>query len=456
MNSPPSFQEGIYDAKDIMRFAITFLIMIMLILNIICSPAKAQTSAANKLAHQSVPPTFEGYEALDTNIPVTSPRIQRGRQTHKLYSHHKLEHKLYARRLGAISAIAAQSTTLYTADKNSGQIYRITDRNADGKAENPRPLLQRFDTPTGLTIIKNEVYVADKSGVWQVTQNESPILIASLKNIKTTQNHILRAGETYLWLGLTTQSGKAQLLKINLPDGTATLVKQSPGTLLDLVFVKNQPPWMLISQNGQTFLGPNSDQMSPLGNERGHVFIPDHEKLPSAYPKEIGGHIWLSRAHSGDVAALPVVMMRPLPIAKTIFGGFTSQSKNSHWGSPGPLYMDARGLFVSDSINGDLWHITGKPQIKTPEISLSDKASTNTDNVDIPQPQDTDNIEAPKESSAPKTLPIKSGIGNASTLKRGSLIDQASQIEYGSSLKASSKEHKRKKKSSETNQGENL
>ncbi len=380
------------------------------------------------LAGQSFPgyaqSSYDDYTSL-TETRASEPRQQRGRQVHQLRTDPALHHHLFARRLGEISAMDSKDGTLFVADKRSGQIFRLPDRDGNGQTEGARPMPHRFDEPTGLAAAEDALYVADRSAVWRVSPAGTPVILAGLTNADTTGLHHLEKSATaaFLWLGLTTQSGQAKLLRLSTLTGEAELIDEAEGTLLDMSAQDGARPWMLLQKGADVFLGPSFEFMSPVSLEPGHMVLPANEAGQN-WPPELSQHVVISRDYSGDVMAAPIVIAKPLPIGRALLSGFTAPSGRQKWGETGSLHLDSRGLFVADSVNGDLWRLSrsANPKLTVPSNSSSKKVDNKTED------------ESSRESSA-ATAPddISSEVSTfSSSIERGSTIDQLSTIDRGS------------------------
>ncbi|WP_409432567.1 hypothetical protein ACJ3XI_10205 [Litorimonas sp. RW-G-Af-16] len=395
--------------------------------------ATAQTP--DQLKPQSDP--YAEYESLKSSTAIAIPRYQKGRQTGNLRTPDTVVHDLFSRRLGEISAITGAANTLYVADKASGQIFRIMDRNGDGRQDGVRPLPHRFDAPSGLAVLGGTLYVADRSGVWRVQDIGTPTLLAGLTNAGSTGRHILRkdpAGDA-LWLGLTTQDGQAKLLSLSTVTGQATLLDQTAGQLLDISEASGPRPWLFVQKDGVSYLGPSTDLLTDMGREPGHIWLPQGTGSIPNWPAKYAQHAMISRSVSGDVVMVPSLLTRPLPVGQSVFSGFRSSTGRTAWGQLGPIYADARGVFVADTMNGDIWILRGQqPKPKVIEPARPDDVDAVKDGSVVTREE-----EFIPEADEEPINPFASSIKEISTIKRGSMLDKGSMIEPSSREKDTSK-----------------
>ena len=397
-----------------MRFIWTTSLIAFGVSLLCVAPVAAQTAEPDGTA------PFSGYVDLITAQKV-EPRLQRGRQIGNLKTDVALKHEIYARRLGRISAIDGKDGTLFVADEQSGQIFRLPDRDKNGRTEGARPMPQRFDHPTGLAAADDALYVADRSAVWRINPVGTPDLVAGLTNAKTTGEHFLARGASpdHLWMGINTQDGHAKLLKLSTMTGQAELVEETTGQILDMSHIAGGRPWVLLRQNGKTWVGPSFNLLSHLGHEAGTVSLPKSSNA-AQWPLDLSQHITITRKASGDVLAVPIVVTRPLPMGRPLLTGFTSTSLRQQWGQPGPMFQDDRGLFVADVVNGDLWRLHAAPPAPKPEpeIQVLTAPSSESEEVIIAEPK----------SSFASSIDKASTIDQLSTIERGSLIGRASTL----------------------------
>jgi len=342
--------------------------------------------------------SIEDYIDL-TTAPLTPPaRMQKGQQANRLKTTDGLDFARFARRLGHISAISRGAEgELYVADKDSGRIFIIPDRNQDGRAEQIRPLPYRFNDPSALVQINETLYVADKDAIWTLpvqsgmnrsgsSAQQNPTRLASLKNIQsrgayflTPQSHTANRAASNLILGYSAQDGMARLILIDINTGQAKLHSETSGELVGLMTPPNidkgtSKAWVAFQNQDGLYIGPNFNTASHLGGNLSiaGLALPQSGLQETDWPKALNEHILISQTHPIRITALPTSLGLILPKGRDIFSGF--QDARTAWGQAGVLHMDRRGLFVADPFNGDIWLL--KPKSEKPLTAKKSQLKT--------------------------------------------------------------------------------
>lgn len=362
-----------------------------------------------------VPSYAQEIDLTVANQIKDRPRLQKGKRADNLKAHDKFSFETIARNLGSISILVHDEDTKYlTADKESGRIWQLIDRNKDGRIETKRALAHRFDKPTGLAIDGNRVFVADQNAVWVFDDLQPPQILAGLRQSNSNgKRHILSlsSDKTTLFLGLTTKDQTVKILSIDINTGQATLVSEA-STFQNLIAFghPNQTsPWVVLENSFGANLS-NLIEIDPSHSLNG-VAIPRYKDGKNSV---FNNHIYLSRhASEGfDILATPMNLDQVNGLTKVVLSGFLSPTKRSAWGSPAALLFDNHGLIIADEFNGDLYRLRAK--------DIEQKISEN-ENTDI----QADDIQEPQKD-------VTSGM-RVSTM-RGSLIGPASRIGKGSSI----------------------
>lgn len=368
-----------------------------------------------------------------TSVDLGSPskkkstvRLRTGKSVHTLTAGDGLSLKPLSQGLGAVSALAMdEKGTLYVADRAAGRVWRLPERNQDGRFDSKQALPQRFDTPSGLTVSGQTVFVADRNAIWKIEGVHPPVKLAGLLQANSKGKHhplSVSADGKSLYLGLTTTLGEAQILSVDSQTGAATFLQtaQSDQDIIALAAIGKGPPWVALEHG----VGPSLENIIEFNSSQTIAAL----ALPlrsSEWPEALNTHVIVSRlsADGYDVLALPAGLGKVESMGKTLFSGFLSGSGRSAWGVPGALYFDEKGLIVADSENGDLYRLSAAPALREKE---SDPFAANSED----QATDTDLLETSSEPPKMKVSTITEGsqIGSVSTLNRGSSLDVGSTI----------------------------
>lgn len=365
-------------------------------------------------------------KATPSQAALRPVQMQRGGSSNTLKTIKGLQLNIAATGLGDISAMArSEDGTLYTADRNSGRIWALHDRRQDGEIDIRRPLPFTFDAPSGLALIQDAIYVADRNAVWVIDAGQEPRQLASLAQSGSTGGpHILLAGgdsET-LTLGLTTKTQGFRLLGISTDTGEASLIGDGHyGPLHSLAQRKGSDVWV----SSGASLGPIG--IDPLELKAGQsitgLVLPGQYEMPKDWPQPLKDHIIAAQIGPSamQLIAIPSEFGQASGAPRVLVEGFLTHTGRSAWGQPGPMVMDKRGLFFADPHNGTIWRLSAAPAPQA-KIIIVDTAS-------LP----------PRPSEQPKLTPQDKAIGISSSIKgtqidASSTIVQPSSIIYGSKL----------------------
>lgn len=343
----------------------------------------------------------------------------------------------FAERLGHISAMTGTSDgTLYITDQVRGRLYQITDRDKDGFPDTTRMIADGFEAPSGLAVYQGQIFVADAQAIWTISSsNYAKVQFVSLANIDAKDVPRPLIMEDMLLLGLTDAAGSGQIIAINPDTGRAVLRARGPEGV------------GVLAMTGDTLWGGSETSIFPINgselNTAKAVFLgPDVQVTGLALPGQFSDwpegfealqqHILIAKASetiplskqsSGmEVVSLPTQFGLPSGDVEPFLTGFVTGSGRTGWGMPGPIWIDARGVFVADSWSGTIWRVEKTPEAKPPML---------------PTPKDTERVEAPataKTDGPPGTLPLVEGIEQTP----GSLLTQGSSIKQGATLKVGS------------------
>ena len=373
--------------------------------------------------------------------PATSRAVQitkGGTRIDSLASLSALDLVPFAKSLGAISALAlGEHGQLYAADRQSGRIWELKDRGADGTLDQRLPLPARFDEPTGLAFIGETLYIADRQAIWALGKDAAaPRQIAGLSNMPSTGDHPLLADRGNLLLGIST-AADAKLISVNIETGFASLMSTVDTPIYSLSKREGSQIWAG-TQGGIIQLGAEAQPLQ-IG-QAGRIdslILPGQYGLPGDWPARLGGHILAAQTGHGAmrIIAIPTEFGQPQGSARVLVDGFLSASQRSAWGAPGAMISDKRGLFFADPHNGTLWRLAPKPKAPV-KITIVD-----TKDVELPKK------EAPTPAVSQSSLLKGSGLtgsrlGEASRLGAASQITGSTIIEAYDKAKAQEEEEK--------------
>ncbi|MEP3889607.1 MAG: hypothetical protein ABJN69_04015 [Hellea sp.] len=372
-------------------------------------------------------------DELAASQPSLRPvQMQRGGSSNQLRTIKGLELNIAVTGLGDISAMALGADgTLYTADRKSGRIWTLPDRRQDGDIDLRRPLPFTFNAPSGLAVMDETIYVADRNAVWVIAPGNEPAQLANLKQANSTGGpHILfsRQDREDLTLGLTTKNQGFRILELKRETGEANLIGEGRfGKLHSVALSKGSDIW---AGSGEALVpvGPNPlNSKAPLEFKVGQsitaIALPGQYEAPQNWPVQLKGHILAAQVgpNAMQLIAIPTEFGHPSGAPRVLVEGFLTGSGRSAWGEPGQMVMDKRGLFFADPHNGTLWRLSAAPMPKA-KITIIDTA-------DLP----------PNPNESPKLTPQDNAITISSSIKgtqidTKSTITQPSSIIYGSQL----------------------
>jgi len=229
-------------------------------------------------------------------------RLQRGGTPDSLETLDSLTLTTVATGLGEISALTIRDNgTLLAADKKSGRIWSLPDRNKDGKIDLRRPLSHSFDAPTGLALYEDKVYVADKNAIWVIEGQTAPRQLASLQNAKSSGGPhplLINVDGTKLTLGLTTRDRGFKILELDTSSGQAILSGEGNYGQLNSLAMRGNSIW---TGSGNT-LGPLGDDVTSLakGQSISALLLPRQSEKPERWPAHLKDMIIAS--HTGPNA----------------------------------------------------------------------------------------------------------------------------------------------------------
>lgn len=345
-------------------------------------------------------------------------RLRTGGSGDRVVAANDYDAAVFARRLGHVSALARhEDGTLYTADRDSGQIFRIQDRRMDGTSDITQPLPHRFDRPTGLVVAGDILFVADRGGLWRVQPGGgTPDLIAPFANAGSTgdAHPIMMIAPTSLLLGLSRTDGTARLLVIDTVSGKATLREDAPGQIIGFSSAANMEdfpaPWILMRRDGTTLFGSTLQSVRDIEVKANAVWI---DAKTGRARLSLPDGVYETVATFGGLTDK----------GTAILGGFIGEA------TPGAMVSDARGLFVADQAGGRVWRLSPKPVVVTAPPVVA--ASESDPMADRP-------VDPAADRSTRPALMRGSGIQAASTIGRASTMPSASTIPEADQPRAAS------------------
>lgn len=370
-------------------------------------------------------PLKDAHQAA-SHSPLRPVHMQRGGSSNELQTLKGLALNIAATGLGDISAMALGAHgTLYTADRKSGRIWVLPDRRQDGAIDLRRPLPFTFDAPSGLTVIGETIYIADRNAVWAIKSGQEPQQLASLQRANSAgAPHILLAGnggETLI-LGFTTKTQGIRLLELDKETGEAKLVGESHyGKLHSAALSKGSDIWASAGETLGLVGAPPLEFKS--GQSISAIALPGQYETPQNWPPQLKDHIIAAQAGPSamQLIAIPSEFGHPSGEPRVLVDGFLTQTSRSAWGQPGQIVMDKRGLFFADSYNGTIWRLSAPPPPEA-KITIIDTANL------PPRPS-----EAAKLTPQDKAITISSSI-QGTQIDTKSTITQPSSIIHGSQL----------------------
>jgi glucose/arabinose dehydrogenase len=350
------------------------------------------------------------------------PRLQKGKRPALLKTAKDFALEPVTTGLGNISALAYDGQTyLYASDRESGRVWRLSDRNRDGRYESKQALPHRFDNPSGIAIKNDHLYVADKNAVWSVKRSLPPSILAGLRQSDSKGEFhplALSADAQTLFLGLTTQSHETKILSIDTKTGVSDLMEtgRTRSSIVSLSMAPNDAPW-IITENSLGMRPSQLTQFDENQNLAGLALFSSNSDWSEALPN----HVILSRqsSHGFDIVATPTNFGQATSKAEVLLNGFLSSSGRTAWGAPSALVFDTKGLILSDSFNGDLYRLRYAKTLKeitNPESSMAEEPQTS---------------EKPASDLPPSSLLSKV---TGSQIESASSLDAGSNIAVGSTI----------------------
>ena len=355
--------------------------------------------------------------------------MQRGATSDTLRTVKTLRLAPFAKSLGKISAMTlSERGTIFTADVKTGRIWALNDRGQDGSVDIRRPLPQTFHNPTGLAMIGDILYVADKRAVWalDIEQNAPPRLVASLANAKSIGEHPLTQEGDHLLLGIT-QAHASIIVRVDPQIGRAEKIAELPeGQIIhSLAKRESAPLWVGAGQSLQSTERPDTAITFAEQTISG-LMLPGQYEAPQDWPIALNDHIIASQSgpNAMQVIAVPTKFGQPSAAPRILVDGFLSSTGRSAWGEPGALVMDKRGLFFADRYNGMIWRLSPAPNL-SPTIKEDIKVASD----------DTANTPAEPAYVPPSQRPLLKGSGiTGSQIEDASRMGEASQLKTGSTI----------------------
>lgn len=352
----------------------------------------------------------------------------------------------YASGFGEISAIAGASDgSLYVSDHKRGRVYYLSDRNKDGVPDLTRMIADGFSTPSGLVVIGENLYISDAYAIWVMPrgggEKHAFVSLSNAKGLASPRplmamilvNPQSQGEMPSLVMGLTKTDGTGQLISIDLATRRAERLAESPSRIHSLAR-SGASLWVgtdtgIMPMNGKELAEASFYNIDAPVN--GLVLPGQFTETGSAFAKW-KDHILVGLGHStrqgtifkgSQVAAIETQFGNTVGRPESFITGFVSKGGRTGWGQPGPMWVDGRGVFLTDSWSGTIWRISGE-------------------NDEPPQPEPKVMGELPVETTIDTAetkstaLPLVDGIEQtpASMIKSGSLIEKASTLEVGSTI----------------------
>jgi len=411
----PLVKQHPYRHIEIMRFGLAFILSIG-----VCASAIAAPWDIVHVETSSQPTEINAAISLQT---VT---MQRGGSSETLRTLETLTLTPFAKNLGKISALTlAADGTIYAADRKTGRIWSLQDRGSDGAMDIKRPLPQTFQNPTALAFIDETLYVADKRAVWakELSYQEQPRLVASLKNTQNLGNTPMTTDGDVLHLGVSKADGSF-VVRIDNTTGQALKVKDFQQNIQSLAKRQSAPLWVGHGTTLEAIDNPETkisfpDQTIPA------LMLPGQYSAPDDWPSSLKDHI--IAAQSGPEAmqliAIPTEFGQVSGPPRVLVEGFLGSTGRSAWGEPGAMVMDKRGLFFADSYNGSIWRLSPKPKTNDPQPAIEKLV------------EDTSTATEKPEKLPPSQRPLLKGSGiTGSQIGDASTMGEASQLKTGSTI----------------------
>jgi hypothetical protein len=334
----------------------------------------------------------------------------------------------FAANLGGISALAlGEDGALYVADDVKGRVYKLIDRDLDGRVDSTRVIASGLDGPSGLAVIGEDVYVSDQDAVWKLgARAEGRSVLASLKNIPNAigpKPLLASADDNGLLLAINTANETGRIVSINIKSGEADLIARGPGPITAMAQRPGSALWIGVKNNLIPVTSSEYDQANGFALQAGVVIkglvvpgqFPDMPETLSEYHESLivaqggGRRLTGSNATGMNVLAIKTQFGVPTETVSVLVDGFLSTSGRSGWGQPGNMVLDRRGMLLADSWSGTVWQVT---HASPADVRIKDDVE-------------------PKELTE---KPVSPTGPNGPRLEKGSLIEHASTIQTGSTI----------------------
>ena len=257
----------------------------------------------------------------------------------------------FATGLGEISAMAMdEAGTLFTVDMQKGRLYRLEDRDKDGKLDILRTIAAGWAEPKGIAIIEDRIFVSDKNGVWEITQY-GRFRLASFENVKgLSETPLIFAdvqGESLLAV-LTSENSNSQIVKIDVTSGFASRISGGKGPITAITQSINSDIWVavegrLLPIKDETYNAENGYAVTQ-GTEITSILLPgQYSQAPDVF-SDFEDHIYISVGganKSTDARQVKVIntqMGIPQGQGETLVDSFVSRTGLTAWGYPCLLY----------------------------------------------------------------------------------------------------------------------
>ncbi|MEM9599682.1 MAG: hypothetical protein AAF926_01545 [Pseudomonadota bacterium] len=307
--------------------------------------ANARESSNGKPVIRHALTVLAFYSLIASGALAQTPRLQTGGAADQTTVVEGLDAQIFAQRLGDMTdMIRADDGTLFVADRTGGRIFRIIDRDRNGRAELTQPLPHRFDSPGGLALIDDTLFVSDRGGVWRIDPDGgTPVLLAPFARAGASDSPapMIALPSGTIRLGLNRNVGTTSLIDIDPETGRATAVETSTGRILSFARVAiahtgTPPIWLVLERDGKSWAGPTLSSARPVTDET--------------------THLWLDPA-TGEAL---IARGDRVSEARAAFEGLSEPGRDllsGLSGGAGVMIADERGLFVAEPGLGRVWRI---------------------------------------------------------------------------------------------------
>ncbi|NNE56956.1 MAG: hypothetical protein HKN36_02510 [Hellea sp.] len=343
-----------------------------------------------------------------------------------------LASKIFASSLGDIQDLSVGAGgEIYVLDGRQGRILSLSDRYKTGNLDLTRTFASGFVNPQSMSLDKTDLFVSDQSAVWKVNLDTgAKIRLASLQNAGADIHDRPIIGSqdgAQILLGLNFENDSSKIIAIDKQSGQASQLAVGKGRLTALAQAKGTPLWVGIDhQIVPVKAGQYNYSLAyelDSGASIAAIYLPS-ERLKDNSPLTllagkfivVQGREFLSGRQSGTGRNLIAIASNygiPYGKPEILAGGFWANHGRASWGRPEALAWDERGLFLADSQNQLIWHIS----------KMEEKTDITKDPTVKPVKFYKDDIvEKPKAEWG-------SSIGEGSLIEAGSLIEQTDKTE---------------------------